>query len=66
MKKIYKQKDDWGQDVIYVEKCKKYEEEDPDTPKSKDFYLHNPDLERIDDIIYTVEDYFYNSRDIDT
>lgn len=66
MEKIYKEKDDLGQYVIYVEKCKKFEKEDPDVPKSKEFYLHNPDLERIDDIIYTVEDYFDNSRGIDT
>lgn len=66
MEKIYKEKDDLEQYVIYVEKCKKFEKEDPDVPKNKEFYLHNPDLERIDDIIYTVEDYFDNSRGIDT
>lgn len=33
MKKTYKIKDEWGQDVIYVEQCDKYEyEKQPDMP----------------------------------
>ena len=33
MKKITKQKDYWGQEVIYVAKCDNYKVENPDTPK---------------------------------
>lgn len=35
MKKIYKQKDDWGQQVIYVEKCNNFKYEDYDTAPMK-------------------------------
>lgn len=58
MKKIWKEKDDLGQDVIYVEKCDKYEYENPEKPKND---LHNEMFVKIDDIIDAVENYFYNS-----
>ena len=35
MKKIWREKDDWGQDVIYVEECEKFKYEHYDTPKVK-------------------------------
>lgn len=57
MNKIVRQKDDWGDYVIYVEECEKYEYENPDAIKSVEFYLHNPELKKIDDIIYKVENY---------
>ena len=66
MEKIFKEQDSWGEYIIYVGKCKNFEKEDQNTPRNKEFYLHNPELERIDDIIYKVEDYFNNSREIDT
>ena len=51
MKKIKQDKDSWGDTVIYVGKCQKYEYE-----KQED--LHNSELPRIYDIIYQVENYF--------
>ena len=33
MKKIKKEKDEWGQDVIYVQKCDKYKYESQEKPK---------------------------------
>lgn len=35
MKKIYKLRDDWGQNVIYVEKCENFKYEDYNTPPVK-------------------------------
>ena len=61
MKKIQRKKDDWGQDVIYVKECEKYEYEDPEIPKNPKFSIHNPEDGRMYDIIYAVENYFYNS-----
>lgn len=61
MKKIKKCKDDWGEWVIYVEKCDKYRYENPEIAKIPIFDLHNKELEKIHDIIDAVEDYFYNS-----
>lgn len=66
MKKIFKEKDDWGQYIINVSECDKFKYENPDIPKDKEFYLHNPDLARIDDIIYRVESYLDDSGEIDT
>ncbi len=51
MKKIKQDKDSWGDTVIYVGKCQKYEYE-----KQED--LHNSKLPRIYDIMYQVENYF--------
>lgn len=61
MKKTYKKKDDWGQDVIYVEECEKYEYEDPEVPKKAIIGIHNEEFEKIYDIIDAVENYFYDS-----
>lgn len=66
MKKIKKIPDDWGQNVIYVQKCDKYEYEvQSDMPylnkkecRHKIDKFENP---RIYDIIKRSEDYFYNS-----
>lgn len=35
MKKVFKEKDDWGQEVIYVTKCDNFQYEDYDTPPMK-------------------------------
>ncbi len=50
MKEITKEKDEWGQWVIYVWKCSNFEYEHPDTPK---VMLCQHDLENSeeDDII---------------
>ena len=60
MLKIQREKDEWGQDVIYVESCSKYKFEDPETPKVK---LCIPDLygNEIYDIIEKEENYRYDS-----
>lgn len=66
MKKITKIPDDWGQNVIYVRECDKYEYEiQPDMP-----YLNNRESKhkiekiensRISDILIKAENYFNNS-----
>ena len=61
MEKIKRMKDDWGEWVIYVEKCKKFNYEDPEVPKNPIFDLHNPELYKIYDIMDVVENYFDNS-----
>ena len=61
MIKIYKEKDEWGQYIINVLECDNFKYENPDIIKDKNFYLHNPELKRIDDIIYKEENYFNNS-----
>lgn len=59
MKKIYKEKDDWGQNVIYVEECNNFDyEKQPDIPilnmkmqeKNKVYIKSNrlPDLTKFD------------------
>ena len=58
MEKIHKEKDRWGQYVIYVEKCKKYMYENPDGIKKQIFSLHNGKQAEICDIIDTVESYY--------
>lgn len=35
MKKIQREKDEWGQWVIYVEECTRFKYEYPETPKVK-------------------------------
>ena len=35
MKKIFKEKDDWGEYIIYVALCEKYKYEDYDTAPMK-------------------------------
>lgn len=60
MKKIDKIKDDYGEIVIRVWKCSNFEN-DKNIPKNPFFDLHNPETWKIDDIIYAVEDYFYDS-----
>ncbi len=57
MKKITKEKDQYGNNVIYVAKCNKYEYEDPEKPKKPISDLHNQRFAEIDDIIDMVEDY---------
>lgn len=54
MEKIVRDRDEWGELVIYVEKCKKYKYE-----KQRD--LHKEKNARIYDIIYSVEDYYINN-----
>lgn len=49
MKEIERCKDSWGQYVIYVSKCNKYEYEKQD--------LHNIKNGRMYDIMYLVENY---------
>ena len=64
MTRISKEKDSWGQDVIYVEECEKYIKENQDLPIYILKRLHNKDKAvnpRICDIIQTVEDYLNNS-----
>lgn len=61
MKKIHKEKDDWGQNVIYVEECDKFKYEDPEIPKNPISSIHNTREAEICDIINAVENYFYNS-----
>ncbi len=39
MEKIYKKKDHWGQNVIYVQKCKKYKYENQEKPKKRISHL---------------------------
>ena len=58
MEKIFKQKDNWGQSIIYVEKCKNFEYEDPDLQKKSISGIHNAENEKICDIIDVVENYF--------
>lgn len=54
MKKTSKERDSWGEVVIYVEKCDKYEyEKQPD--------LHNTKNKRTCDIMYLVENYYNNN-----
>lgn len=53
MTDIHTSKDEWGQYVIYVNKCEKYEyEEQIDT-----YDLHNIENRRIYDIILREENY---------
>lgn len=61
MQKITKCKDDWGEYVIYVQECKKYKYENPEKPRILISDLHNEDIDKINDIIDAVEDYFYDS-----
>lgn len=59
MNKICRQKDEWGEWVIYVRKCERYEYEDPETPKKSAYDLHKQDLPKFCDIIDAVENYYY-------
>lgn len=61
MKKVKRQKDSWGQYVIYVSKCQKYEYENPEIPKNPILDLHNQNIDKIYDILDVVENYFYDS-----
>ena len=60
MKKIARSKDHWGDYVIYVEKCDKYEYENPEIPKTDIlvYIMQNNDI--LSDILNSVEDYFYS------
>lgn len=54
MKKIKRARDSWGDTIIYVYECEKYKYEKQEvdiTPKEKRLY----------DIMYRVENYYYNS-----
>lgn len=53
MKKIKKVKDHWGQDVIYVQKCTRFENEYGEKAES----LHNNIIKRLGVIIDKDEDY---------
>lgn len=59
MKVITRGKDEWGEWVIYVTKCEKYEYEDPEIPKNPQFDLHNSEIPNFCDIIDAVENYYY-------
>lgn len=59
MKAIAREKDEWGEWVIYVTDCEKYEYEDPETPKNPKFNLHNSEMPNFCDIIDAVENYYY-------
>ena len=64
MTKINRDKDSWGQDVIYVEECEKYMKQNQDLPIYISKRLHNQDNminPRLCDIIQTVENYLENS-----
>jgi len=54
MKRIKKAKDSWGQNVVYVQECKRflYEKQEVDI---------TPEERRIYDIMYQVENYYNNS-----
>lgn len=54
MKKISKERDSWGEIVIYVEKCDNYKYE-------KQISLHNTKNKRTYDIMYLVENYYNNN-----
>lgn len=54
MKEIKKDVDSWGDLVIYVGKCTKYEHE-------KQMDLHNSKNKRLYDIMYLVENYYNNN-----
>lgn len=58
MKKIKKQKDSYGQNVIYVAECDRYlyEEQEVDI---------NEKNERLCDILYLIENYYSNSMRYD-
>lgn len=65
MKKIWKEKDEWGQDVIYVKECTKFKYE-----HQKDLPKLNKKYEEVDittsrlptkqqyDILYSEENYY--------
>lgn len=57
MKEITKEKDEWGQWVIYVYKCNKFKYEHPDTIKN-DLCKHNLNGFIKSDIIDKDENYF--------
>lgn len=59
MKVITRGKDEWGDWVIYVTKCEKYEYEDPEIQKNPLFDLHNSKTTDFCDIIDAVENYYY-------
>ena len=59
MKQTYREKDSYGDLVIYVQKCDKYKYENPEKPRKPILDLHNPETWKINDIMDAVEDYFY-------
>jgi len=64
MIEITKEKDSWGQNVIYVSKCKRYERQNQDLPIYIANRLHKGEIHknpRLYDILFCVEDYLYNS-----
>lgn len=61
MKKIEKVKDRYGENVIYVEECTKYEYENQENPKMSTSDLHNTENARINDILYMIENYYINN-----
>ena len=60
MKKIDRIKEINGDLVIRVFECEKYKYE-KNIPKNPCFDLHNPEIWKINDILYAVENYFDNS-----
>lgn len=61
MKKIEKVKDKYGENVIYVEKCTKYEYENQAIAKMSIRDLHNTENARINDILFMIENYYINN-----
>ena len=66
MREITREKDDWAQYVIYVQKCDRYEYEyQPDMPwLNKKESIHKTSKfvnKRINDIMVSRENYFKNS-----
>lgn len=58
MTKINRDLDSWGQKVIYVEECEKYEFEEPDVLKCLQHLCKQDDKnKRMFDIIHVVENY---------
>lgn len=66
MQEIQKVQDHFGDNVIYVEKCTNFKYEDPDTPKTPIYSIHNVEFAHIYDILNRVENYYNDSGRIDT
>ncbi len=60
MKEVTKIKDHYGQDVIYVQKCSKYKQENQEIEKKPISCLHNSENAKIHDILNAIENYYSN------
>ena len=58
MKKIKRDRDHWGEYVIYVQKCDRYKYENPEEPKVKIPVDITQNYDILCDIIDTAENYF--------